>query len=450
MSKSILIVDDERDIRSSLTGILEDEGYIVASVAGGREALESVRQDLPDLVLLDIWMPGMDGLEVLGALKSIFPQLTIIMISGHGTIETAVKATRLGAYDFIEKPLSLDKVLISVANALKMSDLQEENETLRQVLTHESTLVGASPLMSGLRLQVERIARSAAPVLLSGENGTGKKLVAHIIHQQSSRADKPFIGINCSALPAELLEAELCGYIPQGGDEGSSLKKGKIDAADGGTLYIDEICDMPLELQAKLVRYINESCFQRVGGERRIRADVRIVAASCRDLMQEVREGRFREDLYYLISVVQLQLPALRDHTEDIPELVAYFARQFSLREGWDTKEFTPQSLDYLKSIVWTGNVRELRNAIERILIMFPGAVVTAEDISWLGGRMDEAGVTSGNGSLRDAREEFEKAFILQKLEENDWNISKTAEVIELERSNLHRKIKSYGIEVRR
>jgi len=460
MSKTILVVDDEKDIRTSLTGILEDEGYQVLTADSGVGALECARQELPDLVLLDIWMPGMDGLETLEKLKGLFPHLTVIMISGHGTIETAVRATKLGAFDFIEKPLSLDKVLISVVNALRMKDLRVENEELKRVVANEHEMIGSAPVMVSLREQIMRVAPTTASVLVTGENGTGKELAARSIHYYSQRRDRPFVAINCAAIPEELIESELFGHEKGAFTGAVAQKKGKFDLADGGTLFLDEIGDMSLRTQAKVLRIIQERCFERIGGTKLVTVDVRIIAATNKALDEEISQGRFREDLYYRLNVVPFRVPALRERHEDIPLLVQHFVAQFYRREGREPKTFQPEALDLLTRYDWPGNVRELKNIVERILIMTPGRSITPADIPELHGapgalpqadsleQRPEGGASVG--TLREAREGFEREFIIQKLEENDWNISRTAEVIELERSNLHRKIKSYGIDVRK
>jgi len=457
MTHTILVIDDEKDIRISLTGILEDEGYHIITAATGAEGIESAQEELPDLILLDIWMPGMDGLETLERLKSLFPQVTVIMISGHGTIETAVRATKLGAFDFIEKPLSLEKVLISVANALQLQELKAENAELKRSAANEYELIGDSPTMVLLREQIMRVAPSSASVLLTGENGTGKELAARSIHYYSPRRDRPFIAINCASIPEELIESELFGHEKGAVTGAVARKKGKFDLADGGTLFLKEISDISLKTQARILHIIQEGSFERLGGIKQVPVDVRIVAATNRMLDQEILEGRFSNDLYYSLNVVPFRLPALRERREDIPILVRYFVALFYRREGREVKVFLPEALDLLTGYDWPGNVLELKNIIERILIMTPGGLVTPEDIPDLRG-----GPLSGpppcptledafsRSSLRDAREEFERKFIIHKLEDNDWNISRTAELIELERSNLHRKIKSYGIEVRK
>jgi two-component system, NtrC family, nitrogen regulation response regulator NtrX len=457
MSKTILVVDDEKDIRISLTGILEDEGYQVVTAESGVAALECACEELPDLVLLDIWMPGMDGLETLEKLKTLFPQVTVIMISGHGTIETAVRATKLGAFDFIEKPLSLDKVLISVVNALRMKELRVENEELKRVVANEYEMIGGAPVIVALREQIMRVAPTNSSVLVMGENGTGKELAARSIHYYSQRRDKPIVAINCAAIPEELIESELFGHEKGAFTGAFAQKKGKLDLADGGTLFLDEIGDLSFKTQAKVLKVIQERCFERVGGTRVVTVDARIVAASNKDLEDEIRHGRFREDLYYHLNVVPFRMPALRERRSDIPLLVQHLVAQFYRREGREPKTFLPETLDLLIRYDWPGNVRELKNIVERILIMTPDRLITPDDVTELLGGQITANFTDTRvdgpvvmGTLRQAREEFEREFIIQKLEENDWNISRTAEVIELERSNLHRKIKSYGIDVRK
>lgn len=457
MSKMVLVVDDEKDIRTSLCGILEDEGYRVTTASGGIEALECIRHDMPDLVLLDIWMPGIDGLETLEKIKESFPQVTVIMISGHGTIETAVRATKLGAFDFIEKPLSLDKILIAVANALQLGALRVENEELRRSAGFECELIGESPSVAGLRERIVRVAPTAASVLIRGEHGTGKELVAHSLHYHSQRCRKPFIVLNCAAIPEQLIDNELFGYEKGAFAGAVAQHKGKVDLADGGTLLIDEICDMPLTTQARILRLLKEGCFERVGGKRCLNADVRVAATTRKALEDEVRGGHVLEELMYQLDVVPFLIPPLRERKEDIPALVAHFASQFGRREGREPKRFAPDALELFEQYDWPGNVRELKNMVERIVIMISSTMVSADDVAVLLGdvvAVGAQGAASGNspapGTLREAREEFERDFIIQKLEENDWNISRTAEIIELERSNLHRKIKSYGIDVKK
>lgn len=457
MHHSILIIDDEKDIRTALTGILEDEGYQVLSAENGAEGIECARQELPDLVLLDIWMPGMDGLEALEILKRKLPQVTVIMISGHGTIETAVRATKLGAFDFIEKPLSLEKVLISVANALQLQELKVENAELKRSASAEYELVGESPEIVAVREQIRRVASTSASVLIRGENGSGKELIACSIHCSSPRRDRPFIAVHCSAIPEELIESELFGHEKGALAGATSHRKGRFDQADGGTIFLDEIGELPLGTQIKILRFIQEGSFERVGGLRRLTADIRIIGATSRSIEQDIAKETFSSDLYYQMSTVTLRAPALRDHLEDVGPLVQHFVAQFFHREGGEARAFLPEAIDKLKRYSWPGNLRELKNVVERILIMAPGRVISADDLSGISGDQLTGAASSQppegahtRSALRDAREDFEREFIIQKLEENDWNISRTAELIELERSNLHRKIKSYGIDIRR
>ncbi len=457
MHHTILIIDDEKDIRTALTGILEDEGYQVLSAESGAEGIECARQELPDLILLDIWMPGMDGLEALEKLKMQFPQVTVIMISGHGTIETAVRATKLGAFDFIEKPLSLEKVLISVTNALKLQQLKVENAELKRSASSEYELIGESPEITAVRDQVRRVASISAPVLISGENGSGKELIACSIHCNSPRRERPFITVHCSAIPEELIESELFGHEKGAINGAMTHRKGRFDQADGGTLFLDEIGELPLGTQAKIQHFIQDGIFERVGGIRRFTADIRIIAATSRSIEQNMAAGTFNSDLYYQLSTIPLRAPSLRERQEDIGPLVQHFVARFFRHEGGEAKAFLPDALDKLQQYSWPGNLRELKNVVERILIVAPGRVISAEDIPDLSGQPLTGKVpppssegAHARSTLRDAREDFEREFIIHKLEENDWNISRTAELIELERSNLHRKIKSYGIDVRR
>lgn len=449
MAATILIVDDEKDIRISLQGILEDEGYQVLTASDGEDALTTIRAELPDLVLLDIWMPGMDGMETLSLLKDEFPFLTTVMISGHGTIETAVKATKLGAYDFIEKPLSLDKVLITVANALKLKQLSLENSQLKQHACRQHELVGATAAIVQLREQALRVAASASPLLISGEKGSGKCLLAGFIHYQSARREQPFSTILCAALPEDLLERELFGYEKGAFPTASASGKGVFDRVDGGTLLLDEISELPRSVQSKVLRVMREGCFERAGGGKSVRVSVRVIASSSVDLQQKRHSGEFLEELYRQLTVVSLAMPPLRERLADLPLLVQHLICQFSRHEGRDSKTIEPAALEMLQSYRWPGNIRELRNMVERILIMSTGAVITVDDIPELRSEGDVLlPHASGGATLRSAREEFEREFILRKLEEHDWNISRTAELIGVERTSLHRKIKSYGIDV--
>lgn len=453
--KTILVIDDEESIRTSLKGILQDEGFRVVFAKTGEEGISTLKEENPDLILLDIWMPGIDGIETLGRIREMVPDQMVIMMSGHGTIETAVRATKLGAYDFIEKPLSLEKVLLSIQNALKTGQLVQENRSLKEKINKDYTMIGASKAIMQLRDQIDIAAPTSGWVLITGENGTGKELVARAIHHQSRRQDKPFIEVNCAAIPEELIESELFGH-EKGAFTGATMqRKGKFDLAHEGTLFLDEIGDMSLKTQAKVLRILQEHKFERVGGGKTIEVDVRVVAATNKDLEEEIRQGNFREDLYYRLNVIPFHVPSLRERKEDIPALVEHFLELFSRKESRETKQMSPAALEILMAYSWPGNVRELKNTIERLVIMTRESLI---DVNHLPGN-----ISSGRGSgpqrqtggtispgefanFKEAKEEFEKEFLIQKLEENDWNISRTAEAIEIERSNLHRKIKSYGI----
>jgi two-component system, NtrC family, nitrogen regulation response regulator NtrX len=456
MSKLILVVDDEESIRISLGGILEDEGYQVLNAENGADALDLIREEVPDLVLLDIWMPGMDGIQTLDRVRNLFPDLTVVMMSGHGTIETAVKATRMGAFDFIEKPFSLDKVLITIANALNFKELRKENEALRQSVQKEHEMVGSSAVLEILRGQIQRIAPASTPVLIQGEDGVGKELVARAIHHYSPRRDKPFVSINCMAVPEQLLADELFGHERGAHAGATSQKRGRLDLADGGTLFLDEVQELSLKAQGELLRILLEQSFERCGGSRPIRVDVRVVAATSHSLTQAVSNGQFREDLYQQLQVVPLELTPLRERRDDIPLLVKHFVRLFHRREGWEPKTFDDSALACLQSYDWPGNIRELKNIIERILIMSAGPVVTATDLPELmpGGSCRKMADMQGpfddnestGGSLHSARERFERDFIQQALQQSLWDLDKAATLLEIERTTLQRKLLQYGL----
>lgn len=457
MSKLVLVVDDEENIRFSLAGILEDEGYQIVLAENGTDALDLIREEVPDLVLLDIWMPGMDGIQTLERIRNLFSDLTVVMMSGHGTIETAVKATRMGAFDFIEKPFSLDKVLITIANALSFKELRKENEALRLSSLKEYELVGSSADVEMMRKQVQRIAPASTPVLIHGEEGVGKELIARAIHHYSTRRDKPFVSINCMAVPDTLLADELFGHERGAYAGANSQKRGRIDLADGGTLFLDEVQELSIKAQGELLRVIADQAFERCGGSRSVRVDVRVVVATSRSLEQAVKDGLFREDLYQCLQVVPLELSPLRQRQEDIPQLVNHFIRQFHRREGWEPKTFDDSALACLQSYDWPGNIRELKNIVERILIMAAGPVVTAQDLPELlpGGNCRAASSDSteasdasesGVDSLRGARERFERDFILQSLHHYGWNLETTAEALQLERTALQRKLVQYKL----
>jgi len=453
MSKQILVVDDEERIRQSLNGVLKDEGYEVLEAKDGIQALKHIESDPPDAVLLDIWMPGMDGMETLERIKTQIPNLPVVMISGHANIELAVKATKLGAYDFIEKPLSLEKVLLTVNHALVFSKLEQENRALRQEIQKKYEIVGNSAEILQLKEQIKIVAPTNGWVLITGENGTGKELVAREIHQLSLRVDKPFVEVNCAAIPEELIESELFGHEKGSFTGALTKRRGKFDLANDGTLFLDEIADMSLKTQAKILRILQEQKFERVGGTEMIYVDVRVIAATNRDLKEEMQKGKFREDLYYRLNVIPLVVPPLRERRTDIPLLVEHFVAEFCLENHKEMKKISPEAMDLLISYPWPGNVRELRNVIERVVIMSRGVMVETKDVPDPVREQPRAQLEFSffeYNLLRDARREFERRFIMKKLTENEENISKTAEVIGIERSNLHRKIKSYGIDLKR
>jgi len=450
--KSILIVDDEQSIRESLTGILQDENFRALLATTGEEALGVLKAENPDLVLLDIWMPGMDGLETLEQIREIFPDQMVIMMSGHGTIETAVKATKLGAYDFIEKPLSLEKVLLCIQNAFKVGELMVENRSLKAKLAREHEMIGDSPAIRQLKQQIEVAAPTSGWVLITGENGTGKELVARAIHYLSRRRQKLFVEVNCAAIPEELIESELFGHEKGAFTGATNPRKGKFDMAHEGTLFLDEIGDMSLKTQAKILRILQEKKFERVGGNRTIEVDVRVIAATNKDLQAEIRAGNFREDLFYRLNVLPFHVPPLRERREDIPLLAKHFLELFCRQESREIKVLSEEAMQAFNRYSWPGNVRELKNIIERLAIMIPGMEIRPGDLpeTIRDGRQGGVGTPLtgiDSDNYREAREEFERQFLLQKLEENDWNVSRTAEVIDMERSNLHRKIKAYGLE---
>jgi two-component system nitrogen regulation response regulator NtrX len=453
MAKQILVVDDEERIRQSLNGILKDEGYEVVESKDGVQALKQLENDPPDLVLLDIWMPGMDGMEVLERMKGQIPNLPVIMISGHGNIELAVKAVKLGAYDFIEKPLSLEKVLLAVNNALLFSKLEQENRALRQEVERKYEIVGNSAEVQKLKEQIKIVAPTNGWVLINGENGTGKELVARAIHRLSLRTGKSFVEVNCAAIPEELIESELFGHEKGSFTGALTKKRGKFDLAHEGTLFLDEIADMSLKTQAKILRILQEQKFERVGGTEMIYVDVRVIAATNRDLKEEIQKGKFREDLYYRLNVIPIGVPPLRERKTDIPLLVEHFIAEFCLENNKEPKKASPEAVALLASYSWPGNVRELKNIVERMVIMTRGSVIEPKDIPDPVREQPKASLEFSFFDfdlLRDARREFEKRFIMKKLSENDENISKTAEMIGIERSNLHRKIKSYEIATRK
>jgi two-component system nitrogen regulation response regulator NtrX len=454
VAETICIVDDEPAILHSLSSILEDEGYQVIVAANGVEGMKVVRSDAPDLVILDIWMPEMDGLETLKRLRSQFPGILVVMMSGHGSIETAVKATKLGAYDYLEKPLDLEKVTILVRNALHQRKLEEENLNLRIQVERRFELIGSSASMNRLRDMIKMAAPANSRVLISGANGTGKELVARAIHLQSPRHNRPFVEINCAAIPETLIESELFGHEKGAFSGATSMKRGKFEFADGGTLFLDEIGDMSLATQAKVLRVLQEQQFTRVGGTKLLNVQVRVIAASNKDLADEIHKGNFREDLYYRLNVLPIVVPTLKERREDIPELAQHFLKMHSEEQGMKPKTFNAQGLEALQKHDWPGNIRELRNLIERLLIMVPKPVIDAGDVEMFLQVRAPTGVPAlsvgtNYDSLREARNVFEREVISQKLRENNWNVSKTADELKIERSHLHRKIKLLNVELR-
>ncbi len=448
-AEHILIVDDERAIQKTLRGVLEDEGYRVNAVGSAQEALTRLQDEAPDLVFLDIWMPGMDGLEALAEFKRIRPETAVVMISGHGTIETAVKATKLGAYDFIEKPLSLEKILLAATRALDHGRLERENRDLREQLERGQRIVGKSRVIEELRQQIGIAAPTNGRVLIHGENGVGKELVARAIHAQSVRQDGPFVEVNCAAIPEELIESELFGHERGAFTGAVSRRRGKFELADGGTLFLDEVGDMSVKTQAKVLRVLEEQAFERVGGKETLRVDVRVLAASNQDLPDLIAQGRFREDLFYRLSVIPVEVPPLRQRAEDIPLLVEHFIKLFSGENAKRPKTISVEALAYFLSYEWPGNVRELRNMVERLVIMTPGDVIGPEALPPPLRPRDPAATvedTQREKTLKEAREAFERAYILGELRTHDWNMTRTAEKLGIERSHLYRKLKIYGI----
>jgi two-component system nitrogen regulation response regulator NtrX len=459
LSASILIVDDEESIRFSLKGIIEDEGHKVLEAASGEEGLALCEDSLPDLVFLDIWLPGLDGLTVLERLRRLSDDLPVVMISGHGSIETAVTAIKKGAFDFIEKPLSLEKVVIAVNKALEFRDLRRENQALRASINEGQVqnLTGESAAIRTLREQIARVAPTDAWVLITGENGTGKEIVARMIHAGSRRAEKPIIAVNCAAIPEELIESELFGHEKGAFTGADRAAEGKFELADKGTLFLDEIGDMSLKTQAKILRILQEQRFERLGSRKTVTVDVRVVAATNKDLMAEIKAGKFREDLYYRLKVFPIALPPLRDRPEDIPGLLEEFMRILKREHGFKSAEFSPEALAELTDYPWPGNVRELKNFVERMLIMHAGNRIGPDDLppemrvaALETADEDPAGLdlTATTTDLKIARAQFEARFLEARLKECGGNVTKLAEMVGMERSSLYRKLKAYNISV--
>jgi two-component system nitrogen regulation response regulator NtrX len=445
---AVLIVDDEKGVQTSVQGILEDVGFDSQSVSSGEEALELLLKREFPVILLDIWLPGIDGLKALAKIRQIAPETIVIMISGHGSIETAVRATKLGAFDFVEKPLSLEKTLLVVKNALHQHQLEVENRLLREQIEQKYVMIGDSVPMQALRQQIAFAAPTNGRVLIYGENGTGKELVAHLLHLQSQRCDESFVEMNCAAIPEELIESELFGHVKGSFTGASEDKEGKFAQADCGTLFLDEVGDMSSKTQAKVLRVLEEQRFTPVGGNAPLKVDVRVIASTNKNLEREIDLGNFREDLYYRLNVLPFQIPPLRERKEDIALLTTYFLNDFSRKYGRKPPALTRKAMEILESYPWPGNVRELRNIMERIIIMMHQSRIDIYDLPepivhrTISAQPEQA----TESSLQGARERFEREFILQKLMEHKGNVSRAAQALRIERSNLYRKIKQLGI----
>jgi len=461
VSRRVLVVDDEKGIREALQQLLEYEEIEVQACASGAEALRAYPEFRPHLVLLDVKMQGMDGLETLRKLRDLDPRAQVVMISGHGTIQTAVEATQLGAYDFLEKPLDTDRILLTLRNALQHVDLASENVRLKAEVHAQYEIVGSSKAIKQVIERIEKVAPTAARVLVTGENGTGKELVARAIHALSPRARGPFVEVNCAAIPTELIESELFGHMKGSFTGAFADRAGKFELADGGTLFLDEVGDMSLSAQAKVLRALEEGVISRVGSGKTLEVDVRVVAATNKDLQAEIAAGRFREDLLYRLNVVPIEVPPLRARRGDIPQLVEHFAEQLTRRGGLPPKQFDKEALQRLAAHDWPGNIRELRNAVERLLILAPGPVVAPADVERIAGLAagvagDGARGTSAAdlagapwmraGTFEEFKQAAERTYILAKLKENDWNVSETARTLDMPRSNLYKKIERYGL----
>jgi len=446
MSQRVLIVDDEAGIRQALKQVLEYEDLEVRVASSGGEAISLYTEFRPHLVFLDVKMAGLDGLETLSRLRAVDSHAQIVMISGHGTIATAVEATQRGAFDFLEKPLDTDRLLLTVRNALAHGDLVGENARLRQASESRYQMVGSSPALEAVRELITKVGPTTARVLITGENGTGKELVARALHDASPRRDRPFVEVNCAAIPSELIESELFGHMKGSFTGAFADRSGKFEQADGGTLFLDEVGDMSLPAQAKLLRVLQEGVVTRIGGSKPIQVDVRVLAATNKDLEHEIEEERFREDLLYRLNVVPIEVPALRDRRDDIPALVRHFAEQLAASAGVPGRKFSDEAITLLKARVWAGNVRELRNAVERALILASGKVVTARDVERLLPSVEVHSAAGDSLSLEEFKLEAEKQYLAQQLRLRDWNISETARALRVPRSNLYKKIERFGL----
>ncbi len=450
MSRRVLVIDDEQGIRAALGQLLEYEGYEVHTLANATDGIAEYQKWRPHLVFLDVKMAGMDGMEALKKLRELDPAAVVVMISGHATIRTAVEATQAGAYEILEKPLDTDRILVMLRNALSHLDLQEENARLKQSIDAPFEIVGKTPVMRALMEKVEKVAATPARVLITGDNGTGKELVARALHRMSPRAAKPFVEVNCAAIPGELIESELFGHMKGSFTGAISDRAGKFEQANKGTLFLDEIGDMSLAAQAKVLRVLQDNVITRIGGAKPISVDVRVIAATNKTLENEIAAGKFREDLYYRLNVVPIHVPPIRERREDIPTLAQYFAATLSAREGIPPRTFTQDALERLSSLDWPGNVRELRNTVERLLILAPDSQISARDIDRLAGQraLDDAGLATLTQcrTFEEFKDAAERAFLLNKLREFDWNVSETARAVEMPRSNLYKKIERYSL----
>ena len=448
MKPTVLIVDDEAGVRSALSGVLRDEGYAVDAVDSGEVCLDRVTRARYDVIVLDIWLPGMDGLATLARLRERRVDAPIVMISGHGNIESAVRAIKRGAFDFVEKPLSLEKTVLVVGNAVRQSRLEAENRALRARVDRHLTMVGESYVMTQLREQVAMAAPTNGRVLIYGENGTGKELVARSIHELSRRRAGAFVEVNCAAIPEELIESELFGHLKGAFTGAMADRRGKFELADGGTLFLDEIADMSLKTQAKVLRALQEQVVEPVGGASGVRVDVRVLAATNKDLTAEIRAARFREDLYFRLNVIPIFVPPLRDRPEDIPLLAEHFMATLAREYGRRPKKLDAGAASGLQRYRWPGNVRELRNGIARLIIMVPGDTITAADLTFLDGSASTSAAELEGPPLplHEARERFERDSSLRALAVQQGNISRTAEALGVERSNLYRKMRAFGI----
>ncbi len=449
---TVLIVDDEPGIREVLGEILRDEGYQTLEAADGLQAVNQVRSEPVDLVLLDVWLPGMGGIEVLQTVKEEFPTLEVIVISGHGTIDTAVRAVKAGAFDFLEKPLSLDRVLTLTRNALQVARLRLENSRLRQSLGGEHEMLGASAPMQKIRTIVKQAAASDARVLITGENGTGKELVARAIHRLGSRSERPFLEVNCAAIPDTLIESELFGHEQGSFTGASSRRRGKFELAHGGTLFLDEVADLSLSAQAKMLRALQELSFHRIGGDELVRVDVRIIAATNKDISAAIESGAFRQDLFFRLNVIPISVPPLRDRTEDIPVLAEHFLQLIATREQAEVRTLSDAAIERLAAYPWPGNIRELRNVVERLAVMSDETLIQDDLVSYY---LDETSVSDGEGldavfhgmSMSEARELLERRMIEHALRETGGNLTRAAGLLGMSPSNLHAKTRRYGID---